>query len=178
LSARLFVALELPEEARDALVAWRPRDAALRPVAPEALHVTLAFLGARDEAEAPAIGALLGPLARPVRSLALGEPIWLPPRRPGVLAVRVADGDGALGSLQVDVAGALGRAGVFAPERRAFLAHVTVARVRRGVTVAAEARRAGGPPAVPFAAPAVTLYRSHLSPRGARYEPVTRVALA
>jgi 2'-5' RNA ligase len=178
LSARLFVALELPEEVRAALAAWRPRDEALRPVAPEALHVTLAFLGARDEEEAPAIGALLAPLARPVRALALGGAVWLPPRRPGVLAARVEDRDGALAALQADVAGVLARAGVFAPERRPFLAHVTVARVRRGAAVPRDDRAAAGPPAMGFAAPSVTLLRSHLSPRGARYEALTRVALA
>lgn len=178
MSARLFVALELPEEVRAALVAWQPRDASLRPVAPEALHVTLAFLGAREEGEAVAIGALLEPLARPVGALALGAPAWLPPRRPGVVAVRVDDGDGALAALQADVAAALVAACVFEPERRAFLAHVTVARVRRGAVVPEAVRGLGPPPAIAFAAPAVTLFRSHLSPRGSRYEAVTRVALA
>ena len=55
--ARLFVALELPEAAREALERWRAsvfRDVdGLRPVAPEALHATLCFLGWRsvDEIE-------------------------------------------------------------------------------------------------------------------------------
>lgn len=177
MSARLFVALELPEDARAALVAWCPRDAALRPVRAESLHVTLAFVGARDESEVAGIGALLAPIARPVRALALGEAAWLPPHRPGVLAARVADGDGALAGLQADVAAALEGVGVPAPERP-FLAHVTVARVRRGTVVPEELRRAGGPPATGFAAPAVTLLRSRLSPAGASYEAVSRVALA
>ena len=55
----MFVALDLPEPARDRLVDWR--DAILdgrrdvRPVRPEALHVTLVFLGWQDEAAAPQI---------------------------------------------------------------------------------------------------------------------------
>jgi 2'-5' RNA ligase len=51
--ARMFLALDLPEETRDRLVAWRElildgrRD--VRPVRPDALHVTLVFLGWQDE---------------------------------------------------------------------------------------------------------------------------------
>jgi 2'-5' RNA ligase len=51
---RLFVAAELPEPVVSALVGWRPALAALRPVAPEALHLTLAFLGERSAREASA----------------------------------------------------------------------------------------------------------------------------
>ena len=57
----MFVALDLPADARAGLAAWRDtlvegrRD--LRPVRAEALHVTLAFLGWQDEAAADAIVA-------------------------------------------------------------------------------------------------------------------------
>ena len=61
----MFVALDLPPRVGSELAAWR--DALvegrtdLRPVAPEALHVTLVFLGWQDEAaaEAMADGALM-----------------------------------------------------------------------------------------------------------------------
>jgi exopolyphosphatase/guanosine-5'-triphosphate,3'-diphosphate pyrophosphatase len=52
--ARLFVALDLPDQAREGIVAWGREalaDPALRPVAPESLHITLAFLGYRPEKE-------------------------------------------------------------------------------------------------------------------------------
>ena len=54
---RLFVALELPPEVRDALAAvGAAADAEVwRAVKPETLHVTLAFLGYRAEQEAAAI---------------------------------------------------------------------------------------------------------------------------
>ncbi|HWO46590.1 MAG TPA: 2'-5' RNA ligase family protein, partial [Solirubrobacterales bacterium] len=51
---RLFVALDLPEEMRERIAAWGREelaDPALRPVAPESLHITLAFLGHRPEEE-------------------------------------------------------------------------------------------------------------------------------
>jgi hypothetical protein len=67
---RLFVALDLPADARLALAGWAATaaPARVRPEAEHALHVTLAFLGERDRLHTA--GAL-----------------WLPPRRPGVLAV-------------------------------------------------------------------------------------------
>ena len=53
---RLFVALDLPAPARAALAAFRAAaaDPAIwRPVPDEALHLTLAFLGHRPEADVP-----------------------------------------------------------------------------------------------------------------------------
>src|SRR4051812_6445078 len=100
---RLFVALELPEDVRAALIAWRPEARALRPVSDEALHVTLAFLGGRDEADVERIRSALEPLGRSVGELSLGGVRWLPPRAPRVLAVDVADPSGALAALQADV---------------------------------------------------------------------------
>ena len=62
----MFLALDLPEDARDRLVDWRDeildgrRD--LRAVRSEALHVTLVFLGWQDESAAERIaGASLRP---------------------------------------------------------------------------------------------------------------------
>ena len=175
MTLRLFVAAELPGEVVERLVAWRPRADGLRPVAPEALHVTLAFLGARDEGDVARIAPVLERVARPVSELSLGQALWLPQRRPRVLAVELGDADGALGAMQAELAAGLQEAIGWTPEKRPFLAHVTVARVRAG---------AGRPPPVDdppaageFGATALTLFRSLLSPRGARYEPLTRSKL-
>jgi 2'-5' RNA ligase len=77
--------------------------------------------------------------------------------------------------VQAAVSEALEAGGWYEPERRPFWPHITFARVRRG-------ERAGpiedDPPGDWFDASEVTLYRSRLSPRGARYEPIERVALA
>jgi RNA 2',3'-cyclic 3'-phosphodiesterase len=141
----------------------------------DALHVTLAFLGHRalDDIE-PACEAVRS-AAAPVPSLALGEPLWLSPRRPHVLTVEVADGDGALFALQDRVVAALVDAVGYEPDRRRFRPHVTVARVRHGA-----APRRGRLPEAPraeFAGEAVVLYRSWLGGGPARYEALERVAL-
>jgi 2'-5' RNA ligase len=62
------------------------------------------------------------------------------------------------------------------PERRAFLAHVPVARVRRGARVRAAERP--GPDRLEMRADRVTLFRSRLERAGARYEPLATVRLA
>ena len=110
--ARLFVALELPAAAREALLDWRAPvlsdRAELRSVAPEALHVTLCFLGWRWVDEIAAIAAACEVVrGEPAAELVIGKPIWLPPRRPGVLAVELEDRGGALGA---GAGGALARA--------------------------------------------------------------------
>jgi 2'-5' RNA ligase len=170
---RLFVAAELPEAAIDALLAWRPEHEELRPVPRESLHVTLAFLGERDEGEVPVVGALVEQLARPVGGLTLERARWLPPRRPRVLAVELGGAE-ALVELQAAVAAGLAGAIGFVPEKRRFLPHVTVARVRRRAP-------SGELPELPyageFAATALTLFRSRLSPKGARYETLARASL-
>jgi len=176
-SARLFAALDLPAPVRDALGAFgraaAADDFALRAVRDDALHVTLAFIGHRalDDIE-PACGAVRA-VAAPVPDLALGEVLWLAPRRPHVLTVEVVDGTGALLALQERVVAALVDAVGYEPDRRRFRPHVTVARVRHG----AAPRRTGLPdaPEAAFAGEALTLYRSWLGGGPARYEALERV---
>ena len=182
--ARLFVALELPSSARSALGAWRASAVAdvpgLRLLSPEDLHVTLCFLGSRPAREIDEIGAACGVVAgEPVVESAFGEPVWLPRRRPRVLAVSLLDADGALSRLQATLSSALVAGGWYAPESRPFLAHVTVARVAGGRDAGGRFRAPSLPslPADAVRCSRVTLYRSRLSPSGARYEPLAVVGL-
>jgi RNA 2',3'-cyclic 3'-phosphodiesterase len=190
-AARLFVALELPAGVVEALIAWqvpllREGGDALRPVAPEALHVTLCFLGWQPEAAIAPLGELVEGCAGPragagglgsASGLALGEPLWLPRRRPRVLAIAVDDRHGELGTLQQGLVERLVTDGWYDPETRPYLPHVTVARVR------GESRSLAGTtlPAAPelvFDGVALTLYRSRLDSAGARYERLSRSVLA
>ena len=175
---RLFVALDLPADARAALAAFRDAADPLiwRPVADEALHITLVFLGHRPPGVAERVAEIVRASAGPAPDLALGAGLLLPPRRARVLCAEVVDRSGALGALQTRLADALADAGLHEREQRAFRAHATVARLRAG-SRPPRAVPGDGPSPVEFAGEAVTLYRSLLSRAGARYEPVARAPL-
>ena len=178
-TARLFVALDPPAEVREA-IAERTRSACagrddLRLVPIEALHVTLAFLGHLLESLIPPVWSTVvagasgsnAPLLDPrgVRAL--------PPGRPRLLALDLADTGGAC-ALHDGVARELAAAALYEPEQRPFWPHVTLARVRRGGRAEPIDLRGG---LEPFRAREVTLYRSRLSPAGPRYEPLERLRL-
>lgn len=175
---RLFVALDLAADVRTALAEWAAAVAppVVRRVAAANLHVTLAFLGSRDENEARAIGDVLTACTRCLGALHVAGALWLPPRRPGVLTVALRP-DPGLSALHADVVAALQRAIGFEPETRPFRPHVTVGRVARGTRI--DTRRPLEPPApsLSFEPPALTLYRSHTGAGGARYEPLERVLM-
>jgi 2'-5' RNA ligase len=101
--------------------------------------------------------------------------VWLPARRPRVLAVRLEDAGGRLTALQGALSERLHAGGWYEPEQRPYLPHVTVARV--GGRARVKPAPLPGPPPLSFTPEWVTLFRSHLSPKGARYEALSRAAL-
>jgi 2'-5' RNA ligase len=185
-TARLFVAVDLPATVRAELARWARRAAAdarerggrLRLLAPEGLHITLRFLGARPVGEIDAIArTLTAPALQPVGELSLGAPLWLPPRRPRALAVEVHDdAEDSLHTLHDELARAL--AAVCEPDPRAtpapagrhhrYRPHVTVARLRP--REAPFERLLPATPQLSFLPPSITLFRSWLTPTEARYE--------
>jgi RNA 2',3'-cyclic 3'-phosphodiesterase len=180
---RLFVALALPEPVREALVRWRERltsevGRSLRPLSPEALHVTLCFLGWRGEDEVDGIAAACTVVApEPAPALRLGRALWLPRRRPRVLAVQLEDPRKRLTGIQSALSSALSAGGWYEPEKRPFLAHVTVARMK-GDLHGSRGGELPDPPRLDFGGAHVVLYRSLLARSGARYEPLAVVELA
>jgi RNA 2',3'-cyclic 3'-phosphodiesterase len=188
-TARLFVAADPPAPVRQQLAGWARAAAAavcsadpprpLRLLDPDNLHLTLCFLGSRPVEEITAIDSTLSACAVDVGELWVGAPLWLPPARPHSLAVAIHDEAGELAGLHAAVAGAICEATGWEPERRRFRAHITVARTRgRPAGGHRASTRAGGGAALPatprlrFHAESLTLYRSWLSPAGARYEAV------
>ena len=179
--ARLFLALDLPEPARTSLASWRDALVSgrsdLRPVRPEALHVTLVFLGWQDEqavgeiAEAAFSGAGGAP---PL--LTAGEVRPLPPRTPRLFALDLADDHERAATLQAGASRALEAGGWYRPEKRPFWPHLTLARVKRGRGRVAPLAEVAAPHE-PFEASRLTLYRSTLRPQGALYEPLAQRSL-
>jgi RNA 2',3'-cyclic 3'-phosphodiesterase len=177
---RLFVAAELPVAVRDELAHWTRaavgRGAQPRRLEADSLHLTLCFLGEQPSAAVTEVAAALAERAEllaAVGELGLGAPVWLPPRRPRVLAVEVGDPAGALRALRDAIAGDLERCLDWEPARERFRPHVTVARMSAG---SQRARELPPTPSLRFAPTAATLFRSTLDPGGARYEPLVSVA--
>jgi 2'-5' RNA ligase len=172
--------MDMPGDARAELVGWRDQALGgvdgLRLVAPEALHVTLVFLGHLAEDLIPEVASLIvfPPDDIPVLAATGVKPV--PPRGPRLFALDLDDEDGRAGRVQAAVSAALADAGLSEPEKRPFWPHVTLARVRKGARV--KRFDTPAPPAEPWRAAAVTLYRSRLSPKGATYEPLERVPFA
>jgi 2'-5' RNA ligase len=180
--ARLFVGLDLPDSARSALVQWRATHlsdvagARLRLIKPVALHVTLCFLGGQAVADIDPIAAACDTAASHAAvELSLSAPVWLPARRPRAIAVKLVDARHRLPGLQRAISHTLQAGGWYEPEARPFLAHVTVARVGKSERV--RASPLPSPPSGAVVCSAITLYRSHLGPGGARYEPLHTVQL-
>jgi RNA 2',3'-cyclic 3'-phosphodiesterase len=178
--ARMFLALDLGDEARGRLAAWRDllvdgrRD--VRPVPAGALHVTLVFLGWQDESAADRIAEAafraLPPGPAPRLTATAVRP--LPPRNARLFALDLEDEGGRAGALQQAASDALEAGGWYRPEKRPFWPHITLARVKRGERRVPAPPDSPPPPAAPFDADVVTLYRSTLRPQGALYEPLAR----
>jgi RNA 2',3'-cyclic 3'-phosphodiesterase len=181
--ARMFVALDLPEDARSALVAWRDQlidgRQDLRPVRAEALHVTLVFLGWQAEKEAKAIAAAAfescSGMAPP--ALRAGEVRPIPPRAARLFALDLEDEEGRAGAVQGAVSDALEAGRWYRPEKRPFWPHLTLARAKRDERRPPPLPDTPVPPASAFEPTAITLYRSTLRPQGAVYDPLAQATL-
>lgn len=184
--ARLFVALDLPQDVREGIGAWGSEalsDPALRPVASEFLHITLAFLGYRPERDAERVAAAIEECVAPAPVIQLLDPVAKPTPRKARLFALPAPSAGAE-QIQAQLSELLTSEKLYTPEKRDFWPHVTAARVRpegRGSRRPMAVDRPPGPlPEAlcePFYGVRLTLYRSVLQPQGARYVPLAQVKL-
>ena len=162
---RLFCGLRLPGDVAEVLARWQSRSlpAEGRIVPREHLHVTLAFLGHRPREEVEPIAAELraaAAAAAPIRF----EPVRYRETRSVGMLVLDDEGDAA-GDLARDLHERLRRLGVYEPEQRRWLAHLTVLRFRRPPRLAPPL-----PPLRPFGPSDATLYHSVLRSAGAQYD--------
>ncbi|HEX6228173.1 MAG TPA: RNA 2',3'-cyclic phosphodiesterase [Solirubrobacterales bacterium] len=183
---RMFVALDLPEETREGIVAWGKKalsDSALRPLGADALHVTLAFLSWQPLRVVERLEEILAESRVDSPRMELRDPVPVPPRgRPRLFALPV-ESPGTM-ALQADLEERLVVARLYKPEKRPFWAHVTVARVRREERGSSRPARVSDPPGPlpkrllrPIGGVRLTLYRSQLQSQGAQYTPLAQVEL-
>ncbi|MGE5229595.1 MAG: RNA 2',3'-cyclic phosphodiesterase [Deltaproteobacteria bacterium] len=168
---RLFVACDLPRDVERAVAAWqreelgRHEDLRVMP----ALHLTLAFLGNVAAGRVPDLERVLGGIAWRRAECRFREPLFLPAHgKRRVVALELDDPAGTLRRLQADVAAGLAAEGLYEPEKRPWLPHVTVARFRRpGHPFSLQNVNIGG-----FGVVRMVLYSSHLERAGAIHTPV------
>lgn len=177
---RLFVAAAVPELQRAWVTEqisglmrrwpearWIPRDNQ---------HVTLKFLGSTPVARLEHVMVVCDEVAAAHRRRVPGDPnslslaglgVFPSPKRARVLWVGLDDPAGLLAALAGALDGRLAPLG-FEAEKRPFSPHLTLARFKRPAPVGELPPLAPAPgdfPLVEFG-----LWRSHLSPKGARYE--------
>jgi RNA 2',3'-cyclic 3'-phosphodiesterase len=179
---RLFIAVDVPEPLKAALgrsiAGYRDRVPAARWTRLDGWHVTLKFLGRTglrlvDEVRAAvgAAAASAGPLE--TRLTELG--VFPSPRRARVIWAGLHDPEGRMAVIAKDLDRRL--EDYFLPEERELTPHLTLARLNpsRDITEYAPDLVGKSVASEPFTIDELTLYRSHLSPAGARYEPIERV---
>lgn len=181
---RLFVAVPLDARIQGALAEF---SAALRTQAPgwrwvsrETLHVTLRFLGETPPANASEVESAMRAVAGQHRAGTLSLKDWgcFPSRhRARVLWVGLGGEVDTLVELARDVEVAVTALG-FEPEARPFSPHVTIARAPRGANARVPDAVSSMPEAVSFSFNGFALMRSHLDPKGARYETIAHFGLA
>ena len=189
---RTFVALEMPSRVRRRLASLRDQVPArwrrhVRWVGTTEIHLTLKFLGEVEPSR-------LVDLAQPLRAAA-GESsefdlrldktgAFPSPRRPSTLWVGFDGEVQRLARLQARVEGAMLQAG-FVADRKRFHPHVTAGRLRRGPSpymfrqIGKSWLDAHLPDrGLEVHVRHITLFRSHLGPGGARYEPLFTAPVA
>jgi 2'-5' RNA ligase len=181
---RVFLAIDIDERLRrrlgDLSRDLRSHTRRARWVRPEALHLTLRFFGEISPLTADSLGRKLSEALAGLPAFSLeffGCGVFPERRNPRVLWVGVRSAPKPLHELQRKAEAAAIALG-FAPEGRDFEPHLTIARFRgpeRGIEAVLSKYReiSLGTLSVEEA----TLYQSHLSPAGSRYEPLRRFPL-
>ena len=187
---RLFVAVTLPAEARDAIArliqGLRAADlTGVRLVDPDGVHLTLKFLGNVDSSRVPALTDALDAVGEDAAPFALhlrGVGVFPDRRSPRVLWAGVSGDTDALAALARRVDDTCATVG-FPRERRPYSPHLTLARLRDRASED-ERQRAGSvlahiglAPGKSFAVEALHLIKSTLTPSGPIYDTVHTVTL-
>jgi 2'-5' RNA ligase len=180
---RLFIAVDVPDRIKgnvaSAIEPYRDRIPA-RWTRSESWHVTLKFLGATWP-------RLVDKVIGSVRSTASAAEtfetritdigVFPSPGRARVVWAGLEDSEGRFASLVKSLDDLLVED--FVPEKRPFTPHLTLARLNPPRNIREFAPQLVGTrvPSDPFTIDRLVLYRSHLSPKGATYEPLVEAPL-
>jgi RNA 2',3'-cyclic 3'-phosphodiesterase len=176
---RTFIALELPQEIKaylgEIISGLRQKNKSVKWVQDEGLHITLKFLGSIDEGLVPSLSRELDAIAAsfPAAHVSLSRLGAFPDtRRPRVVWAGLSGDTAILADIAAIVDKMCTSFGM-EPEKRPFRAHITIGRLKipTVVDLAQEIREKG------FTIKNLMLYKSELTPSGARYSVLHRSVL-
>jgi 2'-5' RNA ligase len=181
---RLFVAADVPDPVKGALASstapFRDRVPAARWTRSDGWHVTLKFLGTTWPRLVEEVREVVGAVAagsEPFHTELTEVGVFPSVRRARVIWAGLADPEARFTKLATDLDDRL--ADHFDPEKRAFTPHLTLARLNppRDLSEFAADLPGMSVRSEPFPVDRLVLYRSHLSPKGATYEPLLAAPL-
>jgi 2'-5' RNA ligase len=181
---RIFCAVDISDAARRAAAAriaalGSPAHSRARWEKPEKMHLTLKFLG---ETEAARVTQVKDAAVRAAQGLApfvlaiKGAGVFPPRGAARVLWLGVEDAGGGLARLQQRLENECAALG-FPREKRAFKAHLTLARVPEGAGELARRHQDTPFAAVEFTVGELLVLRSELGPGGSRHTTLARCPL-
>jgi RNA 2',3'-cyclic 3'-phosphodiesterase len=182
---RLFVAVDIPDRVKGDLASavepYRDRIPGARWTRSDGWHVTLKFLGATwprllDEVHGAVKAAAGASAAFESRLTEIG--VFPSPGRARVVWAGLSDPEGRFTEMVKRLDDLL--AEHFVPEKRAFTPHLTLSRLNppRNIREFTPDLVGTAVPSESFPVDRLVLYRSHLSPKGASYEPLLEAPFA
>lgn len=174
--ARLFVAVKLSESVTRKVAELAQSLTAMpdvRWVRAENLHITVRFLGETDSTRVPlVIEAMQQAASRlPLQLRANGLGTFPNARKARVLWVGIEDVGGKLGAIAAALEDWLSKSG-FEREERAFVPHLTLARMKAPQSMEKVIAERGGHDFGMSEVTELTLYESKTLPSGPRYSPL------
>ena len=171
---RLFLGFRLPDSIVPRVARWQREELGApersRLVPGENLHVTIAFLGSRPASELAAIAGALHAGAEGAARPVLTPVRYRETRSVGMLVFD--DREGHATRIAADIHERLARLGVYEPEQRPWLPHLTVVRFRQRPCLEPPIPELG-----PVTMSDAAVYISRLRPTGAQYEVLESVPL-
>jgi 2'-5' RNA ligase len=166
---RLFCGFRLPDDVLDELERWQGEHLHGRAVERRNLHITLAFLGRRPAEDVPRVASALEsmPGFRPMKLRAVR---YRETRSVSMVVLEDITGEATRAAEHLHAQ--LDLLGVYKPEGRPWLPHVTVLRFRERPRLSPPAPNLGI-----FGPSEAAVYSSVLRPAGAQYEVLDSVLL-
>lgn len=185
MSIRAFIAIEMPDDVKEALGRLQQRlrsaDVKVRWVNHHNIHLTTKFLGDVSDSDVPKICEVLKTAASRTPAIDLdvtGLGTFPPKGPPRIIWVGIQGALEPLGAFVADVEKGLADKVGIRPEHRRFHPHLTLGRVKstRNVDDLSDLLERCEPVhAGSFAAEGVTLFMSELDPKGAVHTPMAEM---